>query len=137
MLRRASEPMTTKQIALQVMASRGQNTEDAALVLTITRRVGASLRSYRDNGSIKSIKDGRYGKYDLCGNLRAKTAVGERDAAVAGLSTAPTAVAVVWFGRQQLGDERKAGAAIFHGRNPLRLLLRPLTARLFLDSSRR
>jgi len=65
LLRQATEPMTTKQIALQVMAARGQNTEDAALVLTITRRVGASLRSYRDNGSIRSIKDGRYGKYDL------------------------------------------------------------------------
>jgi hypothetical protein len=38
---------------------------DAALVLTMTRRVGASLRTYRDNGAIKSIKDGRHGKYDL------------------------------------------------------------------------
>lgn len=65
LLRQASEPMTTKQIALQVMAARGQHTEDAALVVTITRRVGASLRSYRDNGTIRSIKDGRYGKYDL------------------------------------------------------------------------
>jgi hypothetical protein len=64
-LRRASEPLTTKQIALQVMAVRGQNVNDAALVLTLTRRVGASLRSYRDNGSTRSIKDGRYGKYDL------------------------------------------------------------------------
>jgi hypothetical protein len=29
------------------------------------RRVGASLRNYRDKGTIRSIKDGRYGKYDL------------------------------------------------------------------------
>jgi hypothetical protein len=65
LLRQTTEPMTTKQIALQVMAARGLNTADDALVLTITRRVGASLRSYRDNGSIKSIRDGRYGKYDL------------------------------------------------------------------------
>jgi hypothetical protein len=45
--------------------ARGLNTTDDTLALTITRRVGASLRSYRDNGSIRSIKDGRYGKYDL------------------------------------------------------------------------
>jgi hypothetical protein len=65
LLRASTEPLTTKQIALQVMAHRGLNTTDDALVLTITRRVGASLRSYRDNGAIKSIRDGRYGKYDL------------------------------------------------------------------------
>jgi len=65
LLREATEPMTTKQIALQVMAHRGLNTMDDALVLTMTRRVGASLRSYRDAGAIRSIKDGRYGKYDL------------------------------------------------------------------------
>jgi hypothetical protein len=64
-LRQAPEPMTTKQIALQVMAVRGLNADDAALVLTMTRRVGASLRNYRNKGTIRSIKDGRYGKYDL------------------------------------------------------------------------
>jgi hypothetical protein len=63
--RQAKEPMTTRQLALQVMAARGLNTDDAALVVNITRRVGASLRSYRDNGTIRSLKDGRYGKYDL------------------------------------------------------------------------
>jgi|SRR5690349_7692911 hypothetical protein len=65
LLREATEPMRTKQIALQVMAHRGLNTVDDALVLTMTRRVGASLRSYRDNGAVRSIKEGRYGKYDL------------------------------------------------------------------------
>jgi hypothetical protein len=64
-LRKATEPMTTKQIALKVMTVRGLNTDDAALVVTITRRVGASLRNYRDKGTVRSIKDGRYGKYDL------------------------------------------------------------------------
>ena len=65
LLRAATEPLTTKQIALQVMGHRGLNTADDALVLTITRRVGASLRSYKDNGAVRSTKDGRYGKYDL------------------------------------------------------------------------
>lgn len=51
--------------ALRLMAARGRNTEDDALVKMMTRRVGASLRSYRENGSVRSIKDGRYGKYDL------------------------------------------------------------------------
>ena len=64
-LREATEPMTTKQIALRVMAVRGLNSNDPNLVLTITRRAGASLRSYKDNGTVRSIKDGRYGKYDL------------------------------------------------------------------------
>jgi hypothetical protein len=65
LLRAAPEPMTTKQIALQVMAARGLNAIDDALVLTITRRVGASLRGYKENGAVRSIRDGRYGKYDL------------------------------------------------------------------------
>ena len=65
LLREATEPMTTKQIALQVMAHRGLNTVDDALVLTMTRRVGASLRTYKVNGAVRSMKDGRYGKYDL------------------------------------------------------------------------
>jgi hypothetical protein len=34
------------------MAMRGLNTDDAALVVTLTRRVGASLRNYRDKGTI-------------------------------------------------------------------------------------
>jgi hypothetical protein len=34
-------------------------------VVTITRRVGASPRSRRVNCTIRSIKDGRYGKYDI------------------------------------------------------------------------
>jgi hypothetical protein len=63
--------MTTKQIALQVMAHRGLKAMDGALVLTMTRRVGASLRTYRDNGSVRSIKDGRYGANTICGRSRA------------------------------------------------------------------
>jgi hypothetical protein len=46
---------------------RGSCKLDAALVVTITRRVGASLRNYRDKGTVRSIKDGRYGNYDLWG----------------------------------------------------------------------
>jgi predicted transcriptional regulator len=65
LLREATEPLSTKQITLQVMAIRGLNTLDDALVLMMTRRVGASLRSYKANGALRSIRDGRYGKYDL------------------------------------------------------------------------
>jgi hypothetical protein len=64
LLREATEPLTMKQIALRVMAHRGLNTVDDALVLTMTRG-GASLRSYRYRGAICSIRDGRDGKYDL------------------------------------------------------------------------
>lgn len=65
LLREATEPLSTKQLALQVMAHRGLNAQDDALVLTMTRRVGASLRGYKDKGVVRSFKDGRYGKYDL------------------------------------------------------------------------
>jgi hypothetical protein len=47
------------------MSLRGLNTLDDPLVLMMTRRIGASLRSYKENGTVRSIKDGRYGKYDL------------------------------------------------------------------------
>jgi hypothetical protein len=65
MLRQSTELLTTKQIALRVMAARGLNSNHANLVLTITRRVGASLRAYERTAPSNSIKDGRYGKYDL------------------------------------------------------------------------
>jgi hypothetical protein len=47
-LRQATEPVTTRQIALKVMAVRGLDTDDTAFVLTMRRRGGASLRNYRD-----------------------------------------------------------------------------------------
>lgn len=65
LLREATEPLSTKQITLKVMSLRGLNTLDDPLVLMMTRRIGASLRSYKENGTVRSIKDGRYGKYDL------------------------------------------------------------------------
>lgn len=65
LLREATEPLSTKQIAFKVMSLRGLNTMDDALVLTMTRRIGASLRGYKEAGAVNSIKDGRYGKYDL------------------------------------------------------------------------
>lgn len=65
LLREATEPLSTKQITLKVMSLRGLNTMDDALVMMMTRRVGASLRGYKDNGTVRSIKDDRYGKYDL------------------------------------------------------------------------
>jgi hypothetical protein len=46
----------SRLIALKVMAERRLNTNHAALVLTITRRIGASLRNYRDKGAVRSIK---------------------------------------------------------------------------------
>ena len=52
-------------IGVKSLPHRGLNTIDNALVLTMTRRVGASLRCYKTNGAVRSIKDGRDGKYDL------------------------------------------------------------------------
>jgi hypothetical protein len=55
-LRQSTEPMTTRQIALQVMAVRALNADDGALVLTITRRVGASLRNSGTRGRSAQLK---------------------------------------------------------------------------------
>ena len=65
LLREAPGPLTTKEVALHVMVERGQNTADAAMVTVMTRRAGALLRHYRDNGSVRSIKDRRLGQFDL------------------------------------------------------------------------
>jgi hypothetical protein len=56
-LRQAAGPLTTKQIAMAVMAERGMNTADAAAVRLFSRRISATLRHHRDRGLLRQIKD--------------------------------------------------------------------------------
>lgn len=65
LLREASGPLTTKEVALHIMVERGQNTADDAMVKVMTRRAGALLRHYRERGSVRSIKDPKHGQFDL------------------------------------------------------------------------
>jgi hypothetical protein len=65
LLREAPGPLTTKDIARHVMVERGMNTADDALLKVMTRRTGASLRHYRERGSVRCIKDPQHGRFDL------------------------------------------------------------------------
>jgi hypothetical protein len=64
-LRDAPGPMTTKELARHVMAERGLNTADAALLQLFTRRTGALLRWQKKRGILRSVKDPKHGRFDL------------------------------------------------------------------------
>jgi hypothetical protein len=54
-LRSAPGPMTTRALTLHVMGERGLDVANKTLVQIFLRRVGASLRHYRDQGSLRSV----------------------------------------------------------------------------------
>jgi hypothetical protein len=64
-LRDAPGPMTTKELARHVMAERGLNTANAALLQLFTRRTGALLRWQKKRGILRSVKDPQHGRFDL------------------------------------------------------------------------
>jgi hypothetical protein len=64
-LREASGPMMTRELARHVMAERGLNTADTALLQLFTRRVGALLRWQKKRGILRSVKDPQQGRFDL------------------------------------------------------------------------
>jgi hypothetical protein len=64
-LRNASGPMTTKELARHVMAERGLNSADTALLQLFTRRTGALLRWQKKRSILRSVKDEKYGRFDL------------------------------------------------------------------------
>lgn len=53
-LRQTQESMTTRDLALHVMAERGLNTADKGLVRVVQKRVGACLRWHRSKGALRS-----------------------------------------------------------------------------------
>jgi hypothetical protein len=53
-LRETGTALTTKDIALRVMAERGLNVSDPRLTWTVQKRVGASLRNLRARGTVRS-----------------------------------------------------------------------------------
>ena len=56
-LRRAGKPLTAQEIAQHVMAERGLNTADKALVKAMGKRVGACLRHNRAKGLMRSERE--------------------------------------------------------------------------------
>src|ERR1700732_2473117 len=66
-LRQASEPLTTRDIALQLLTERALNREDKKLLRLMTKRVGVSLRLQRDNKVVRSEQGpGQYMLWEIC-----------------------------------------------------------------------
>jgi hypothetical protein len=53
-LRSSPEPLTTEQLAEHVMAERNLNAADKRMLCTVSKRVGACLRHYRNKGVLRS-----------------------------------------------------------------------------------
>src|SRR6266542_4298639 len=52
-LRQASEPLTTRDIALQLLIERALDKSDQRLLRLMTKRVGVSLRGQKENGLVR------------------------------------------------------------------------------------
>lgn len=53
-LRSSADPLTTEQLAEHVMAERNLNAADKRMLRTVSKRVGACLRHYRNKGVLRS-----------------------------------------------------------------------------------
>jgi hypothetical protein len=54
-LRMATEPLTSRDIATVVMQARGLNPEDAELLVTIRKRVGACIWKLKQSGYVREV----------------------------------------------------------------------------------
>jgi hypothetical protein len=55
-LRAASEPVTSRDIAVVVMKARGLNPDDADLSVTIRKRVGACMWKLKQSGYVREVQ---------------------------------------------------------------------------------
>ena len=69
-LRQAVEPLTTRDIALQLLVERALDQHDQRLLRLMTKRVGVALRLQRDNGVVRSYEGP--GQYNLFGGRTLK-----------------------------------------------------------------
>ena len=53
-LRQAAEPLTSRDIALELLVARALDRNDQKLLRIMTKRVGVALRGQRDNGAVRS-----------------------------------------------------------------------------------
>src|SRR5258705_914714 len=65
-LRQASEPLTSRDIALQLLVERALDKSDQRLLRLMTKRVGVALRIQRENGAVKCDQGpGQYMLWEL------------------------------------------------------------------------
>ena len=55
-LRQAKEPLTTREIAAQMLLERAMDAEDTKILRVMTKRVATALRDQRDKGRTTSIE---------------------------------------------------------------------------------
>lgn len=53
-LRQAAEPLTTRDIAFQLMQERAMDTGNINLIRLMTKRCGVALRGQRNKGTVRS-----------------------------------------------------------------------------------
>ena len=65
-LRQATEPLTTRDIALGLLTERALDKNDKALLRLMTKRAAVSLRGYRESGHVRSMEGpGQYNIWEL------------------------------------------------------------------------
>jgi hypothetical protein len=65
-LRQAAEPLTTRDIAFQLMTERALDTSDDKLLRLMTKRCGVALRGARDRGVVRSSQGtGQYMVWEI------------------------------------------------------------------------
>jgi hypothetical protein len=69
-LRRATEPLTTRDIAFELIVERALDKSDQRLIRLMSKRVGVALRHQRDAGRVLSVQGP--GQYNLWQLMRSK-----------------------------------------------------------------
>ena len=65
-LRQASEPLTSRDIALELLVERALDKSDQRLLRLMTKRVGVALRGQRDKSIVRSIQGpGQYNVWEI------------------------------------------------------------------------
>ena len=65
-LRMSAEPMTTRDIAYQLLMERALDKSDQRLLRLMTKRVGVAMRHQRDNGIVRSLEGpGQYNLWEI------------------------------------------------------------------------
>ena|SRR5947207_14822342 len=65
-LRQASEPLTAREIALQLLVEGALDKSDQRLLRLMTKRVGVALRGQRENGVVRSAQGpGQYTLWEV------------------------------------------------------------------------
>jgi hypothetical protein len=55
LLRQATQPMTTRDLAMEMLVARALDQDDQKLFRLMTKRVGVALCTQRDNGTVRSL----------------------------------------------------------------------------------